>query len=122
MRQSIKIGTTEIGHLVKENGISVTEILRSQKEITTLNGTLYRKGKTKHQINISFLDLYDKDYRTLMNNLSVGTNATQVTIANMKTGTNLTGLYYVTDNGYTAKKSIGDLTYVTNASIILEER
>lgn len=120
MRISLLTNGHQICDYIAEDGVDVSTVTRVEKSITTLDGTLHTKGVDKFQINLTCLDMSDSQWQTLCSYLSP--SPIQISYTNLDTGESLTSTFYVKDKIRKAKKTIGQLTYLTGLSFTLEEK
>ena len=120
MRISLVTNNHEICDYVAADGVSVSTETRNEKTVTTLDGTLYKSSVEKLKLSITCLDMSDSQWHTLSSWLK----PSPITIAytNLETGQTVSGLFYVTDRQYQAKKTVGTITYLTGISFTLTEK
>ena len=120
MRISLLTNGHQICDYIAADGVDVSTVVRVEKSITTLDGTLYSKGVDKWQLNITCLDMSDSQWQTLCSWLKP--SPIQIMYTNLDTGATVTGYFYVKDKKRKAKKTIGQMTYLTGLSFTLEEK
>lgn len=120
MEASVVINNVEFATWAKEDGITVTPILRREKTITTMDGTEYRSNIKKYQIDMEFVDMNEDTLQTLL--AALATNPGYV-IENMVTpGTSRYGYYYIDDTSFSAHKVVAGTTDFTGLSLTLVEK
>lgn len=122
MRYSLVINGHEIGNFIAGDGVSVSYDERNSKEVITMDGTKFKKSKTKRNFDITLLDMPDSYFYNICSWIKLADPAT-VSYTDFDQGTTLTNrLFYVKLPSHQASEVIDSITYLTGISFSMEER
>lgn len=120
MKASLTINSFELGDYIVEDGIKITNEVRSSKSIITADGQKWYQAITKKTIEVTLSDLFDDVYTSLCAHFSP--NPAAVTFSDFETGQTYSGTFYVSELSQGVKKSISTITYLDDLSLRLEEK
>lgn len=123
MRYSLLIGSNDfdLGNYIPAGGVKVSKVFRNEKTVTTMSGLKYMRRKEKNKISVNLFDMPDKYYKEVIDAITES-NPITIAYADLSTGFSDVGQYYVTLNGYGVRKTLGNITYLNDISLELEEK
>ena len=119
MEAKLTINGVDFAKWAQESGISQAPVMRQERSITTLDGTLHSTWIEKRQITFTAVELRSNTLAVLTSALLP--NPATVYYTDEIVG-NTTGTFYITDVSATTKTVIGGNTYYEGFALTLEER
>lgn len=119
MQVQLIINSVDFSRWIKEGGLQFGETYRQSRDVTTLDGTLYRTQIIKTTISVELVELRGNTLAQLKTGLTVNPATVQATTTD---GQTVTGLYYISNLSTSAKTVRGGNTYYSGTSFELEER
>lgn len=118
MEAKVIINNVDFSPWIAEDGIEYSDISRQGREVTVLNGTLYKSEILKKGLDVSLVELRDSTLATLQNAITSPATVQFTT----RDGQLVTRTCYVSDITATAKTVRGGNTYFSGVSFSVEER
>lgn len=119
MRAILIINGVDFTPWLRSGGLQQTEIVRQGREVTALDGTVYRAEIRKRGISAGLVELRDDTWRRLLAALEV--RPVQARYADDRLGV-CTKLFYVSGPSAAAKTVRGGHTYFSGGGFELEEK
>ena len=118
MEIKIVINNTDFSPWIVEDGLGFSDIYRQSRDVTVLNGTLFRSQVKKQGISISLVELRDSTLALLESALTSPASV-QYTLT---TGYTASKTFYLTNYSRGVKRVKGGNTYYSGVSFELEEK
>ena len=118
MEVKVIINNVDFSTWIVEDGLSFSDIYRQSRDVTVLNGTLFRSQVKKLKIGISLVELRDNTLFTLESALTSPATV-QYSLTN---GQTVTKTFYVSGYSRGVKTVKGGNTYYSGVSFELEEK
>lgn len=119
MEAKLKVNGVDFSRWIKVEGLQFERVSRQSRDVTTMDGTLYRTEITKQAISVELVEMRDNTLALLKTGLLTSPATVEATDDN---GQTVTGTYYVSGPSYTAKTVRGGNTYFSGVSFELEEQ
>lgn len=118
MEVKVIINNVDFSPWIVEDGLNFSDIYRQSRDVTVLNGTLFRAQVKKLKIGISLVELRDNTLFTLEAALTSPATV-QYSLTN---GQTVTKTFYVSGYSRGVKTVKGGNTYYSGVSFELEEK
>lgn len=112
------INGVDFAPYIREDGVQQNDVLRNDRRIITLDGTLHMSAITKRRLSIRLREMRDETMRRLFS--ALGSPAT-VEYTDFEKG-DVKKIFYVTSKSIGVRTVKGGNTYWRNASFTLEEK
>lgn len=118
MEAKLIINNVDFSGWIAEDGLSYSQIVRQGRDVTVLDGTLYRSEIIKWGIDVELVELRGSTLAVLKQAFITSPATVQFTTP---AGDTLTRSMYISDQSETAKTVRGGNTYYSGISFALEE-
>ena len=118
MEAKLIINNVDFSGWIVEDGLSYSEIYRQGRDVTVLDGTLYRSQIKKCGIDVELVEMRSSTLAVLKQALIMSPATVQFTAP---TGDTLTRSMYISDQSEGVKTVRGGNTYYSGISFALEE-
>lgn len=118
MEAKLIINNVDFSGWIVEDGLSYSEIYRQGRDVTVLDGTLYRSQIKKYGIDVDLVEMRSSTLAVLKQALIQSPATVQFTAP---TGDTLTRSMYISDQSEGVKTVRGGNTYYSGISFALEE-
>ena len=119
MEAKLKVNGVDFSRRIKAEGLQFERVSRQSRDVTTMDGTLYRTEITKQAISVELVEMRDNTLALLKTGLLTSPATVEATD---DSGQTVTGNYYVSGPSSTTKTVRGGNTYVSGVSCELEEQ
>lgn len=119
MEAKLKVNGVDFSRWIKAEGLQFERVSRQSRDVTTMDGTLYRSEISKQAISVELVELRDNTLALLKTGMLTSPATVEATDEN---GQTVTGTYYISGPSYTAKTVRGGNTYFSGVSFELEEQ
>lgn len=118
MRFRLTINGVDFSPYIPAGGITAKKIVRQQRGIVTMDGTLHQKRIVKNGWSVRLITLRD----TTMSRLAAALSATDPAAVEYmdSEGTTITGKFYITGPQYVVRNVVTGTTYYSGVSFELE--